>query len=126
MHRAALNGLNMVGHKLSARGEEVHHHKEVHKGRSPCRHRVLGIEAANTDLDRPHQNSMMELENRDPQTKGVTMKMTKRKWGHRALPAGFAPLQFPRGSSYLMINKNTTDHRNRNHGLQITYKQFKY
>jgi hypothetical protein len=38
MHRAALNGLNMVGHKLSAKGEEAHHHKETHKPRSPRRH----------------------------------------------------------------------------------------
>jgi hypothetical protein len=38
MHRAALNGLNMVGHKLSAKVEEAHHHKETHKPRSPRRH----------------------------------------------------------------------------------------
>jgi hypothetical protein len=38
MHRAALNGLNMVGHKLSAKGEEAHHHKETHRPRSPRRH----------------------------------------------------------------------------------------
>jgi hypothetical protein len=38
MHRAALNGLNMVGHKLSAKGEEGYHHKEAHKARSPHHH----------------------------------------------------------------------------------------
>jgi hypothetical protein len=38
MHRAALNRLNMVGHKLSAKGEEAHHHKEAHKPRSPRCH----------------------------------------------------------------------------------------
>jgi hypothetical protein len=38
MHRAALNGLNMVGHKLSVKGEEAYHHKEGHKARSPRRH----------------------------------------------------------------------------------------
>jgi hypothetical protein len=38
MHRAASNGLNMVGHKLSGKGEEAYHHKEVHKARSPRRH----------------------------------------------------------------------------------------
>jgi hypothetical protein len=38
MHRAPLNGLNMVGHKLSAKGEEAHHHKETHKPRLPRRH----------------------------------------------------------------------------------------
>jgi hypothetical protein len=38
MHRVALNGLNMVSHKLSAKGEEAYHHKEAHKLRSPRRH----------------------------------------------------------------------------------------
>jgi hypothetical protein len=38
MHGAALNGLNMVGHKLSAKGGETHHNKEAHKPRSPRRH----------------------------------------------------------------------------------------
>jgi hypothetical protein len=38
MHRAALNGLNMEGHKLSVKGEESHHHMEMHKPRSPRRH----------------------------------------------------------------------------------------
>jgi hypothetical protein len=38
MHRAALNGLNMVGHKLSAKREETHHPKEMHKPRSPRGH----------------------------------------------------------------------------------------
>jgi hypothetical protein len=38
MHRAALNGLNMVGHKLSAKGKEAYHHKEAHKPRSPRHH----------------------------------------------------------------------------------------
>jgi hypothetical protein len=53
---------------------------------------ILGIEAANTDLDRRHQNNMVELEDRSPQMKGVIMKTTKKRWEHRALPIGFAPL----------------------------------
>jgi hypothetical protein len=69
---------------------------------------------------------MVELEDRDPQMKNATMKMMIKRWGHHALPAGFAPLQFPRDLSYLMISKSMTDHRNHNHGSQITYKQFKY
>jgi hypothetical protein len=87
---------------------------------------VLGIEAVNVDLDRRHQNSMVELEDRDPQKKGVIMKTTKKRWGHRALPVGFAQLQFLKDSNYPMTSKNTTDHKNHNHGSQIIYKQFKY
>jgi hypothetical protein len=130
MHRAALNGLNMVGHKLLAKGEEAYHHKEVHKTWKCTKHiaitTVLGVEAASNDLDRHHQNSTVELEDHDPQKKNTTMKMTKKRWGHRALPEGFIPLQFPRYSGYLMINKSTTGHRNHNHDYQIIYKQCKY
>jgi hypothetical protein len=69
---------------------------------------------------------MVELKDRDPQMKGATMKTMKKRWGHHALPVGFASLQFLRDSNYRMTNKNTMDHKNRNHGSQITYKQFKY
>jgi hypothetical protein len=34
MHRAALNGLKMVGNKLSAKEEEAYHKKETHKPRT--------------------------------------------------------------------------------------------
>jgi hypothetical protein len=38
MHRGALNGLKMVGNKLSAKEEEAYHNKGTHKPRSPRRH----------------------------------------------------------------------------------------
>jgi hypothetical protein len=38
MHRAALNGLKMVGNKLSAQEEEAYRSKRTHKPRSPHRH----------------------------------------------------------------------------------------
>jgi hypothetical protein len=38
MHRAALNGLKMVGNKLSAKEEEAYRNKETHKPRPPHRH----------------------------------------------------------------------------------------
>jgi hypothetical protein len=65
---------------------------------------------------------MEELEDLDLATKSMAMKTTKRRWEHRALPAGFALRQYPRGSSYLMINKSTTDHRNHSRGSQTIYK----
>jgi hypothetical protein len=36
MHRAAINGLKMVGNKLSAKEEEAYHNKGTHKPRLPC------------------------------------------------------------------------------------------
>jgi hypothetical protein len=38
MHRTALNGLKMVGNKLSAKEEEAYRNKGTHKPRSPRRH----------------------------------------------------------------------------------------
>jgi hypothetical protein len=38
MHRAALEGLRMVGNKLTAKEEEAHRNKGAHKSRSPRRH----------------------------------------------------------------------------------------
>jgi hypothetical protein len=38
MHRAALQGLKMVGNKLSAKEEEAYRDKRTHKPRSPRRH----------------------------------------------------------------------------------------
>jgi hypothetical protein len=38
MHRAALNGLKMVGNKLSAKEEEAYRNKGTHKPRLPRRH----------------------------------------------------------------------------------------
>jgi hypothetical protein len=38
MHRAALQGLKMVGNKLSAKEEEAYRNKGTHKPRSPHRH----------------------------------------------------------------------------------------
>jgi hypothetical protein len=38
MHKATLNGLKMVGNKLSAKEEEAYYNKEAHKARSPHYH----------------------------------------------------------------------------------------
>jgi hypothetical protein len=38
MHRATLQGLRLVGNKLTAKEEETHHNKGTHKPRSPHRY----------------------------------------------------------------------------------------
>jgi hypothetical protein len=38
MHRAALQGLRMVGNNLTAKEEEARRNKGTHKSRSPCHH----------------------------------------------------------------------------------------
>jgi hypothetical protein len=92
---------------------------------------VLGTKVVVDDLDRHHQDStgaqnMEEPEDLDLQMESTAMKMMKRRWEHRALPTGFAPRQYSRGSNCLMTNKSTTDHRNHSRGSQTIYKQYKY
>jgi hypothetical protein len=126
MHRAALNGLNMVGNKLSAKGEEAHLHKEAHKPRSPHRHSSPWHRSSNQRSRSPSPKQHGGTQRSDLQTKITTMKTTKKRWEHHALPAGFAQHQYPRDSNYLTINKSTTDHRNHSHGSQTIYKEYKY
>jgi hypothetical protein len=38
MHHAALQGLRLVGNKLTAKEEETRHNEAAHKPRSPCHH----------------------------------------------------------------------------------------
>jgi hypothetical protein len=131
MHRAALNVLKMVATSYQQK-KRRHITRRKHTRQDHLTVTiVLGAEAVVDDLDRHHQNSMgvqsmEELEDLDLQTEGTAMKTTKRRWEHRALPVGFTLRQYPRGSNYLMINKNTTDHRNHSHGSQTIYKQYKY
>jgi hypothetical protein len=123
MHRAALQGLKMVGNKLSAKEEEAYHNKDHHAVTI-----VLGTEAVVDDLEHHHQDdtearSMEEPKDPGLQTKHKTTKMTKKRWRHRALLTGFAPCQYPRVSNYPMISKNMTDPRSHSHGSRIICKQ---
>jgi hypothetical protein len=127
MHRASLNGLKMVGNKLSAKEEEAYRNKGTYKPRSPHR-QVLGTEAAVDDLEHHHQSdtkaqSMEEPEDLGLQAKHTTTKTMKRRWGHHALPTGFAPRQYLKVSNYPMISKNMMDPRSHSHGSRIIYKQ---
>jgi hypothetical protein len=118
----------MVGNKLTAKEEEHIAIKERINQDHHAVTTVLGIEATTDDLGHHHLSdikarSMEEPEDPGPPPKHTTTKMTKKRWGRHALPTGFTPCQYPRVSSYLMINKSTMDLRNPNPGSQITYKQ---
>jgi hypothetical protein len=66
---------------------------------------------------------MEEPEDPELPPKHMTMKTTKRRWGHRALLIGFAPRQCPRVSNYPMISKNMMDLRSHSDDSRIIYKQ---
>jgi hypothetical protein len=130
MHRAALNGLKMVGNKLSAKEEEAYRNKETHKPRSPHRHnspwRRSSSRRSRSPSPKQHGSPKHGGTQRSRSPNRKYGYEEKRRWEHRALPAGFALRQYPRGSNYLMINKSTTDRRNHSHGSQTIYKQYKY
>jgi hypothetical protein len=125
IHRAALQGLKMVGNKLSAKEEEAHRNKGTYKPRSPRRHNSprhkSGSQRSRTPSPRRHKS--LELEDPGLPQKHMTTKTMKRRWGHRALLIGFAPHQYPRVSNYPTISKSTMDLRSPSHGSRIIYRQ---
>jgi hypothetical protein len=128
MHRAALQGLRMVGNKLTAKEEEAHRNKENHKPRSPRHHNSprhrSGSRRSRSPSPRRHKSPKHE-EPKGPglPPKRMTMKTMKKRWGRRALLIEFAPHQYPRVSNYPMTSKSMMDLRSHSHGSQITYRQ---
>jgi hypothetical protein len=128
MHRAALNGLKMVGNKLSAKEEVAYRNKGTHKPRSLHRHSTprhrSGSRRSRTPSPGRHKSPKYRGTRRSsPQIRRTITKTTKRRWEHHASPIGFAPRQYPKVSNYLMINKNTMDPRSHSHGSRIICKQ---
>jgi hypothetical protein len=98
MHRAALQGLRMVGNKLTAKEEEAHRNKEIHKPRSPRHHNSprhrSGSQQSRSPSPRRHKSPKHEKTRRSRlPPKRMTMKTTKKRWGCRALLIEFAPHQ---------------------------------
>jgi hypothetical protein len=128
MHRAALNGLKMVGNKLSVKEEETYRNKGNHKPRSPRRHNSpqhrSGSRRSRTPSSRRHKSPKYEgtQRSRSP-NKMYNYEDDEKVMGHHALPTGFAPHQYPKVSNYLMISKNMIDPRSHSHGSRIICKQ---
>jgi hypothetical protein len=120
MHRAALQGLELVGNKLK---QETKNNVATREPANPSHltktdHRaittVLGTEAEVNDPNLHHQGTTISHgteEADDPNPRGtlMTTKTTKLRWGRHALLVEFAERQYPKDSSYPMINKSTTD-----------------
>jgi hypothetical protein len=128
MHQAALQGLKMVGNKLSAKEEEAYRNKGTHKSRSPCHHNSprhrSGSRRSRTPSPRPHRSPKHGGTQRSrTKSKAYDYKDEEKEMGHCALLTGFAPRQYTRVSNYPMISKNTMDPRSHSHGSWIIYRQ---
>jgi hypothetical protein len=93
MHRAALQGLKMVGNKLSAKRRRHTAIKEFTNQGHHAITTVLGTEAKVDDLERHHQGdttvqSIKEPKDPELPTKHMTTKTTKRRWGVMLYPEG--------------------------------------
>jgi hypothetical protein len=131
MHRAALQGLRLVGNKLTAKDEEAYLNKGTHKPRSPCRHNG----PRHRSSSRRYRSSSPKYyksprhggtrRSRTP-TKAYDYEDDEKRWEHRALLAEFAPHQYRKVSNYPMISKNMMDPRSHNYGSQIICRQSKY
>jgi hypothetical protein len=132
MHGATLQGLRLVGNKLTAKEDEAHCNEGTHKPRSPRRHNIPRCRSRSRRSRLPSPKNTTKAqgteEPEDPSLpiRHTTTKMTKKRWEHHALLAKFAPLPYPKDSNYPMISRNTTDLRIHSHGSQIIYKQSKY
>jgi hypothetical protein len=128
MHRAALQGLRMVGNKLTATDEEVYRNKGTHKPRSPRRHNSprhrSGSRRSRSASPKYHKSPRHgETRRFRTPTRAYDYEDDEKEWEHRALLAEFAPHQYPKVSNYPMISKNTMDPRSHHHGSQIICRQ---
>jgi hypothetical protein len=96
MDREALQGLRMVGNKLTSKEEEAYRNKGTHKPRSPCcqsspRHRS-GSRRSRSPSPRHHKSPKHggTRRSRTP-TKAYDYEDDKKEMGHRALLIAFAP-----------------------------------
>jgi hypothetical protein len=96
MHRAALQGLRMVGNKLIAKEEEAHCNKGAHKPRSLRRHNSprhrSGSRRSRSPSPRRHKSPKHggTQRSRTP-TKAYDYEDGKKEMGRRALLIEFAP-----------------------------------
>jgi hypothetical protein len=92
---------------------------------------VLGTGVVANDLGHHRQGitkAQGTEEHKDPALppRHMTMKITKKRWEHRALLTEFEPHLYPTGLNYPMTNRSTMDLRRHNHGSQIICRQSEY
>jgi hypothetical protein len=131
MHRAALQGLRLVGNKLTSKDEEAYRNKGMHKPRSPCRHNSPWHRSSSRRSRSSLPSTTKARDTEEPEhpilpPRHMITKTTKKRWEHRALLAEFAPRLYPKDSNYPMISRNMMDLRSRGRGSQTTYRQSKY
>jgi hypothetical protein len=126
MHRAALQGLRLVGNKLTTKEEEAYRKKGMHKPRSPHHHNSPRRRSRSRWSRSPspkYYKSPRHGGTWRPSQQGIRLwRRWKKRWEHHALLAEFTPHLCPKYSNCPMISRNTTNLRSHSHGSQIIYK----
>jgi hypothetical protein len=128
MQRAALNGLKMVGNKLSAKEEEAYHNKGTHKPRSPRRHNSprcrSGSRRSRTSSPGRHKSPKYRgtQRSRSPH-KAYDYEDDEKEMGASCFTHRVRTTPVPKGLNCLMISKNMMDPRSHSHGSWIICKQ---
>jgi hypothetical protein len=121
MNWAELQGLRLVGSKLTAREEEMCRNEGTHNPDQHAVKIVLGTEAGVDDLGHYHQNTTTARGTKEPEdpslpNKRTTTKMKKKKWEHHALLTEFVEHPYLKDSNYPMTSRSMTGPRSHNHG----------
>jgi hypothetical protein len=100
MHRAALQGLRMVGNKLTTKEEEAHHNKGTHQPRSPCRHSSprhrSGNRRSRSPSPRHHKSNGGTRRSRTP-TKAYDYEDDEKEMGASCFTHGVRTTPVPKG-----------------------------
>jgi hypothetical protein len=131
MHRAALQGLRMVGNKLTSKDEEAYQNKGTHKPRSPRRHNSpqhrSSSRRSRSSSPKYHKSPRHggTQRSRTP-TRAYNHKDDEKEMGTSCFTRRVRTTPVPKVSNYPMISKNMMDPRSRHHGSQIICRQSEY
>jgi hypothetical protein len=131
IHQGALQGLRLIGNKLTAKDEEAYRNIGTHKPRSPRCHssprQRSSSRRSRSSLPRYYKaQGTEEPKDHALPPRHMITKMTKKRWEHRASLAEFAPHLYPKGLNYPMTSRSMMDLRSHNHGSQIICRQSEY
>jgi hypothetical protein len=141
MHRAALQGLGLVGSRLKHRGKAPRRHaspiqnegtqrsQSLHVEKSPHRHNSTrhGHRSQQSRSPSPRRNNIPRHGRVSRRSRSLQYahdnKDAKIEMGHHVSLAEFIEHRYPKDSSYPMTSRSMTNHRNHNHCYQIICKQ---
>jgi hypothetical protein len=131
MHQAALQGLRLVGNKLTAKEEETRRNEGTHKPRSARHHsspRRRSMSRRSRSPSPKHNNNPRHggTQRSKSPGKAYNYEDDEKEMGAPCFTRRVRRTPYPMDSNYPMISRNMMDLRSHSHGSQIIYKQSEY